>query len=225
MTTRASTTRTSNPHLLVRLPRIGPGAEAALRARSEGSSSSAVESSGWMAAMIFANASQKESRSRSSSRPRWGSSAWARGHPVLRGFSSTASKSRNPNGCRRVTPTTSAASRSQVVDPARFESYFHHRPRCSTTCARHVRPQRRGAAEGADVYAHPKPLSSSPRASPENCMAPKPSHNFPFDICTATTSTRCCSASTCTRRRAARREAQELPRRRGEAHDAATSPR
>ena len=69
-----------------------------------------------------------------SNRPRWTSSASARAPRRGCGGSSTASTSRNPSGCPRAMPRTSAASRSTAGrrNPASNATFIRSR-RCSTT--------------------------------------------------------------------------------------------
>jgi hypothetical protein len=141
-------------------------------------------SSGWMAAMIFANAFIKKGIEITLlESPAVGIIGVGEGStPWLRGFFDSLDIEES-----EWMPEVNATYKCGITfdkwsTRPGFESYFH--PFASMldnlTLGMFIHNVE-ARLNGADVYAHPNRFFIATRLA-ESCMAPKPSHNFPFDI-------------------------------------------
>ncbi len=141
-------------------------------------------SSGWMAAMIFANAFIKRGIEITLlESPAVGIIGVGEGStPWLRGFFDSLDIEES-----EWMPEVNATYKCGITfdkwsTRPGFESYFH--PFASMldnlTLGMFIHNVE-ARLNGADVYAHPNRFFIATRLA-ESCMAPKPSHNFPFDI-------------------------------------------
>ncbi len=141
-------------------------------------------SSGWMAAMIFANAFIKKGIEITLlESPTVGIIGVGEGStPWLRGFFDSLDIEES-----EWMPEVNATYKCGITfdkwsTRPGFESYFH--PFASMldnlTLGMFIHNVE-ARLNGADVYAHPNRFFIATRLA-ENCMAPKPSHSFPFDI-------------------------------------------